>query len=295
MKYDMKYELKPLLPEEAALIEEKIDAIDDSIAPPVPGARDEEIVLKIEDEDGNFIGGLISTFDNRASVELQNLWVDERYRGNGIGSALICATEREARARGCYISIVSTWSYQARPLYEKNGYTLRSTVTDWPKGYDSYYLSKRLDEPSAEYVPSKTARRGYEVKRGTKEDAYIVHINLHDYNCSKVPRLHPHRAFEKKLTDAEGNMIAGCTADLDSIDIVTLGMIWVDEAHRGQGVGSYLLAEVEREIKAAGGIFVVAYAYDWQKGFFEKNGYVSCGAIPDFPKGHSRYALKKIL
>ena len=291
----MSFEIKPLAPEEADLIEEKIDANDDLIAPPVPGAKDEEIVFKIEDEKGNIIGGLISTVDSWASVELQNLWIDERYRGRGFGSAFIREIEREAKARGCYISIVSTWSYQAKPLYEKHGYTLRSTVTDWPKGYDSYYLSKRLDEPSKEYIPSKPAETKYEIKRGTEDDAKFIHQKLHEYNCSKVPRFHGHEAFEKKLTDADGKIIAGCAADKDSLDIVTLGMIWVDEPHRGQGVGSYLLGEVEREIKAAGGIFVVAYAFDWQVGFFEKNGYVSCGAIPEFPRGHSMYALKKIL
>ena len=289
----MNYEIKPLTPDEAELIEEKIGEYDDRVAPPVPGAEEKELVFKITDG-GELVGGMISSADTWGSVEFQNLWIDERYRGKGLGSAIIREVERTAKEMGCYISIVSTWSYQARPLYEKHGYTLCSTVTDWPKGYDSYYLSKRLDVPAPGYAPSKPIPE-YDVTRGDDNDAKFIHQKLHEYNCSKVPRLHGHEAFERKLVAADGNMVAGCAVDKDSLDIATLGAIWVDEAHRLSGLGSFLLGEVEREVKAAGGIFVVAYVFDWALGFFEKNGYVSCGAIGDFPKGHRMHAVKKVL
>ncbi len=190
---------------------------------------------------------------------------------------------------------MSTWSYQARPLYEKHGYTLCSTVTDWPKGYDSYYLSKRLDVPTRGYVPSKPRAAEFEIVRGTQKDGEFIHRKLHEYNCSKVPRLHGHETFGLKLAGEDGAMIAGCTADKDSLDVATLGTIRVEETYRGRGLGSYLLGEVEREIKAAGGIFAVAYAFDWSAGFFKKNGYAVCGEIEDFPKGHSMFVFKKIL
>ena len=289
----MKYEMKPLTAKEAEIIEKKLSENDLSAAPPEPGASDERFVLKTTDGDGNTVGGLIASFDKWGALELENLWIDERYRGQGIGSAIVCEAERAARERGCYLSIVSTWSYQARPLYEKHGYTLCSTVTDWPEGYDSYYLTKRLDRTSRGYVSQKARSRA--IVPGGEADGEFIHRKLHEYNCSKVPRLHGHEAFEKKIVDDGGRMIAGCAADKDSLDITVLGMIWVDEAYRDRGLGSELLGEIEREIKAAGGIFTVAYVYDWSVGFFKKNGYTVCGAIEDHPKGHCEYVLKKIL
>ena len=288
------YALAPLSPEEAKTIEEKIAGYNFSVAPPVPGADFEKPVYKVVGRDGELLGGLITSLDRWGALELENLWIDDKCRGMGLGSALIRAAENDAREKGRYLSIVSTWSYQARPLYEKHGYTLCSTVTDWPKGYDSYFLSKRLDRPSREYVPPKPDA-GLEITLGDEKDAQFIHRKLHEYNCSKVPRLHAHIAVERKLVGGDGAMIAGCSADIDGLDIALLGSIWVDEAHRGAGAGSYLLGEVERGVKEAGGIFTVAYAYDWQVGFFEKNGYALCGAIEDYPRGHRRYALKKIL
>ena len=290
----MAHTLSPLSPAEAKLIETKIAAYNDSVAPPVPGAKPEKLVFGVRGGDGEICGGLVASIDKWNTLELDNLYVDERFRGQKIGSALICAAERYAAERGCPLSIVATWSYQARPLYEKHGYTLCSTVTDWPKGYDSYYLAKRLDRPSREYAPSDPGACAHEVVLGGDREAEFVHQKLHDYNCSKVPRLHPHIRLAKKLAE-DGAMIAACSADVDSIDIAVVEAIWVDEARRGEGFGSYLLGEIEREIKAAGGVFAVAYAFDWQSGFFEKNGYALCGCVGDRPAGHAFCILKKVL
>ena len=291
----MKYALTPLSPEEAKLIEEKIAEYDRSVAPCVPGGRDEKLVFKATAGDGSFAGGLVASVDRWGALELLNLWVDDRFRGQRIASALICEAESCARERGCFLSIVATWSYQARPLYEKHGYTLCSTVTDWPKGYDSYYLSKRLDRPSSEYAPSDTpSTRTFDVSLGGEADGELIHRKLHEYNCAAVPRLHPHIRCAKKLAEG-GATIAGCSADIDGLDVAVLEGIWVDESRRGEGLGSYLLGEVERDVKAAGGLFVVAYAFDWQSGFFEKNGYALCGCIDDHPADHAFCVLKKAL
>lgn len=53
----MQYEIKPLTPEEAEAIEEKIDELDRSVVPPEEGAAREEIVLIITDGNGAIIAG----------------------------------------------------------------------------------------------------------------------------------------------------------------------------------------------------------------------------------------------
>ena len=39
---------------------------------------------------------------------------------------------------------LGTFDFQARPLYEKHGYTVCGTFEDYPKGYRLYQLQKLL-------------------------------------------------------------------------------------------------------------------------------------------------------
>ena len=66
--------------------------------------------------------------------------------------------------------------------------------------------------------------------------------------------------------------------------------------YRGQGLGSILLGEVEREAMEKGCHLVHLDTFDFQaKEFYEKNGYSVFGTLEDCPKGHVRYYLKKSL
>ena len=53
------------------------------------------------------------------------------------------AAEEEAKRMGCLHALVDTFSFQARPFYEKQGYRLQMTLDDFPmKGMQRHYLSK---------------------------------------------------------------------------------------------------------------------------------------------------------
>jgi GNAT superfamily N-acetyltransferase len=66
-------------------------------------------------------------------------------RHQRIGSELMARAEAEARARGCIGVYIDTFSFQARPFYEKHGYTVFAEITDYPPGHSRFFLSKRLD------------------------------------------------------------------------------------------------------------------------------------------------------
>ena len=76
--------------------------------------------------------------------ELQNLWVDPSLRGQGLASRLLAAAEAEAAARGCSQTVHFTYDFQARSLYERNGYELVGRVEDFPSGTDVLWYRKRL-------------------------------------------------------------------------------------------------------------------------------------------------------
>ena len=70
-------------------------------------------------------------------------------------------------------------------------------------------------------------------------------------------------------------------------------MLWVDEPHRNQGIGSRLLSDIEREAKKIGAGIVMIDARDWNVEFFKKLGYTVYCTLEDYPSGHSKYKLQK--
>ncbi len=126
-------------------------------------------------------------------------------------------------------------------------------------------------------------------------DAEIICNGLDVYNTSQAARDHKkYIPLEKKLLDADGNLIAAIFAGVGRWNSFEIDMIWVDEPYRNQGIGSKLLADTEREAKEHGAYFALAEGlFDWQTGFFKKNGYATVGTLDDCPKGHSMHVLEK--
>jgi GNAT superfamily N-acetyltransferase len=70
----------------------------------------------------------------------------------------------------------------------------------------------------------------------------------------------------------------------------------IPDQFRNQDLGSKLLAQAEDIARARGCIGVWLDTYSFQApGFYAKQGYEIFGTLGDYPKGHSRYYLKKML
>jgi N-acetylglutamate synthase-like GNAT family acetyltransferase len=78
--------------------------------------------------------------------EIRILWVHAALRGQGHGSKLLAAAEKEARSRGCKTIFLTSYSFQAPGFYQKHGYQLEWQLRDFPPGHQSCFLVKRLDE-----------------------------------------------------------------------------------------------------------------------------------------------------
>ena len=163
----MDYKIENLTEEEAVYIGEKIN----EIVPREVDEDEEEFVLKVENENGEIIGGCIAeAYEYHWSrVLLEELWVDERYRHQGIGSMIIREVERIAREKGCRVVTLGTASYMARPFYEKHGYTVFTTLKK-ANGYIDYSLVKYLDKATSDYVPSNNSGTRFKVSFGSEDD-----------------------------------------------------------------------------------------------------------------------------
>ena len=291
----MQYEIRPLTEEDEAFIEKKIGEYAYMMAPPEPGTPEEErIIFRAEDKDGSFAGGCVVNVHEWGRAVLALLWVEDRHRKTGLGSVLLKAAERAARERGCHYMCLGTKDFMARGFYEKHGYTVFTVNRDFPKGHEGWSLSKRIDKEMQNYVPTNnSAAERFAVRPGGKEDVKIIEAGFERYNGQFVPDGHDDIPTGRKLVDANDNMIAGVIAEVDGWDSCDIGGIWVEEPYRKQGLGTYLLGEVEREAKENGAYVLFTYCCDWVYGFFRKNGFTARGTLPDYPKGHTAYELEK--
>ena len=285
----MEFRIDNLKEEEAEYIGEKINGI----VPKEIDADSEEFVLKVENENGQVIGGCIAeAYEYHwARVLLEELWVDERYRHQGIGSMIIREVERIAREKGCRVVTLGTASYMARPFYEKHGYTVFTTLKE-ANGYISYSLVKYLDKNTPEYVPMKNSGTRFKVSFGNEEDAEVIQNGLDAYDEAYEPK-YENVGFYKKLVDKDGWLIAGIISDVDKGDSGYIKALFVEEPLRLQSLGSYLLKRAEEFAKENGASMILTSAGDWNVGFFKKNGYLLRGELKDVPKGHDCYELYK--
>jgi GNAT superfamily N-acetyltransferase len=101
------------------------------------------LAVLARDGAGRVVGGAVARVNwNWLHVSL--LWVAEGLRGGGIGALLLAAVEDEGRARGCTRAHLDTFSYQARPFYEKQGWRVFATLEDYPEGHQRFFLRKDL-------------------------------------------------------------------------------------------------------------------------------------------------------
>ena len=138
MKADVRIDNEVSEAEEAAVVRGLLAFNEAWIGP----SNDQPVRFVARDETG-VVGGLLG-HTKWSWLYVAKLWVDERGRGQGIGTQLLAAAEELARTRGCTDAYLDTFEYQARPFYEKLGYQLFGTLDGYPPGFRQFYLRKRL-------------------------------------------------------------------------------------------------------------------------------------------------------
>jgi ribosomal protein S18 acetylase RimI-like enzyme len=107
------------------------------------GYTDGRILSMSVKQSGETIAGLFGWTWGGCS-EIEFLWVNESFRGQGVGKKLLESAEEEARRRGCRHVVLDTHSFQAPGFYLKCGYEVIGEVENHPRGYKKIYLRKVL-------------------------------------------------------------------------------------------------------------------------------------------------------
>jgi ribosomal protein S18 acetylase RimI-like enzyme len=110
----------------------------------VTGAREREaFTISVRSESGRVVGGLTAMVSYE-TLYIDDLWLAEDARGKDLGTRLMQLAENEGRRRGASLVWLDTMSWQARPFYEKLGYTVFGELEQSGGRYQRYFLKKAL-------------------------------------------------------------------------------------------------------------------------------------------------------
>lgn len=126
--------------EEARLVRNKLIEFNSKH---IPDGRYEDVCLCVKDNKGEVIAGLNGSICWNW-MEIDFLWVDESFRGQGLGKKLLEEAERQAAAEQCTFIQLNTFSFQAPGFYEKNGFAAIAVIENAPRDHKHYYFIKYL-------------------------------------------------------------------------------------------------------------------------------------------------------
>ena len=127
-------------------------------------------------------------------------------------------------------------------------------------------------------------------------ESEITHVakGLDDYNFGIVENDN-HEALNIVAKADDGKIIGGILGGT-YWKWLHIERFWIAGEHRGRGIGSKLLREIEKDAVARGCRNAHLETHDFQAlRFYLKNGYKKKMRLKDLPEGHSKYFLVKRL
>ena len=103
-----------------------------------------KINRKLVNEKGEVVAAIMAGNDDIDVAWIWKIWVDEKYRHQGLGSRLIKHFEKKAKEKGA-TKIISEEIYDWNiDFFLKNGYKIAGELKDLPKGHSFYIVEKDL-------------------------------------------------------------------------------------------------------------------------------------------------------
>ena len=109
----------------------------------MPGVPSNGFVVSLRDSDGTLKGGVIARVTGE-SCYVDTVWIDEAARGGGLGTKMLRMAEDEARRIGARGAWLYTLSIQAKPFYEKIGYSEFAELTWSGSDVRRHFMKKKL-------------------------------------------------------------------------------------------------------------------------------------------------------
>lgn len=277
-------------------------ALADDSAVAIAAYRDLGEVLVARAE-GRIVGHaqLVDTAEP-STRELRSLAVLEDWQGRGLGVALVDAAAAQVRQRGARRLRVATAAADTGNLrfYQRRGFRMLRVVRDafgpatgYAEGAEADGIPLRdqvwldLDLSPATDGQTVVIRSADDL---TPDQIDAIEDRLYAVNAARTG--HDDGRPLAFIAEHLGGL-AGAVAGHSWGGICELRQVWVDEAHRGQGVGRSLMQAAIAEARDRGCVSIFLATYDFQApGFYETLGFRAVAILEDAPVGHREYIMR---
>ena len=131
-------------------------------------------------------------------------------------------------------------------------------------------------------------------KNPTEKEIQYIREALTQFNNERVGD-DGHTPLSIVEYDGDGNVVGGIIGGTYWGGMY-VDILWVNEEHRREGIGTKLLLEAESVARLRGCHHVHLDTMSWQATeFYKKHGYEVVGILPDIPSGNQKYLLMKAL
>ncbi|MBY0281438.1 MAG: GNAT family N-acetyltransferase [Alphaproteobacteria bacterium] len=139
----MKFDIFPATKQQAELIDNRLGEFNRT---QVPATHEPTLVIKnyIIKDNEEIIAGINSFVYHWGVLYVEVLYIDEKYRGQRLGSTLLQKVEQEAKEMGATLAHLDTFDFQAKDFYLEHGYEIFGILENCPPGHKRYYLKKAL-------------------------------------------------------------------------------------------------------------------------------------------------------
>ena len=128
----------------------------------------------------------------------------------------------------------------------------------------------------------------------SEEDKKEIYQGLLEYNLARIENKNV-RELGVYMEDESGKKIGGLTGETHG-NWLEVEYLWVDEAHRGQDIGTQLMKKAEDIAISRGCKYSFLNTFGFQaKGFYLKLGYNEVFTLEEYPLTGKRHYLTKTL
>ena len=128
--------------------------------------------------------------------------------------------------------------------------------------------------------------------RASAADVAAVQAGLRAFNVARIGE--PHEEPVQLFLRGEDDRVVGGLLGHVRWRWLYVAKLWIDDAHRGAGYGTALLAAAESFAQSRGCIGAYLDTFEYQaRPFYEKLGYELFGTLEGYPPGFRQYHLAK--
>jgi GNAT superfamily N-acetyltransferase len=249
-----------------------------------------EFLFSTHSETGEFVGGLLG-FTHFNHFFASAIFVDQAFRGEGIGRELIRRAEVLALEHGCDHLYLDTFDFQAPGFYKNLGFNLFGMLNDFPKGHQRFYLEKRIGRGGE--AQRCTAKLNFTLQPDpTPEASKRILDPLVVYNEAQVGPEN-WREFALSAISSTTEPVGGLFG-FTQWNHFFVAALYVEQQFRRDGIGRELMKRAEALALEQGCDVIYLDSFDYQApGFYEKLGFKVFGKLEDYPPGHQRLYLEK--